>query len=78
MVIGKGKGSSTKTKATLARTNLGLLVRAITFITEHPEVNKLYFEGNINSYTYADDGASLYDVLNLFNQPARPYPRPAY
>lgn len=22
---------------------------------------------NINSYTYADEGASLYDVLNLYN-----------
>lgn len=66
-ITGRGKSSSTKTKATLARTNLGLLVRAITHITEHPEVAKLYFEGNINSYTYADDGASLYDVLNLYN-----------
>ena len=28
---------------------------------------RLYFEGNIHSYTYADDGASLYDVLNLYN-----------
>jgi hypothetical protein len=27
----------------------------------------VYFEGNINSYTYADEGASLYDVLNLHN-----------
>lgn len=25
-------------------------------------------EGNINSYTYADEGASLYDVLNLYNR----------
>lgn len=30
-------------------------------------MQRLYFEGNINSYTYADDGASLYDVLNLYN-----------
>jgi superfamily I DNA/RNA helicase len=30
-------------------------------------VQKLYFEGNIHSYTYADEGASLYDVLNLYN-----------
>ncbi len=66
-ITGKGKGGPAKTKATLARTNLGLLVRAITFITEHPSATKLYFEGNINSYTYADDGASLYDVLNLYN-----------
>src|SRR5204863_7862484 len=27
----------------------------------------IYFEGNISSYTYADEGASLYDVLNLYN-----------
>ena len=66
-ITGSGKLPSGKTKATLARTNLGLLVRAITFITDHPEVEKLYFEGNINSYTYADDGASLYDVLSLYN-----------
>ncbi len=36
------------------------------------EISKLYFEGNINSYTFADEGASLYDVLNLYNgQPAK-------
>jgi len=31
-------------------------------------VKHIYFEGNINSYTYADEGASLYDVLNLNNK----------
>lgn len=67
VITGKGNPSKGKTKATLARTNLGLLVRAITFITEHPDTKHLYFEGNINSYTYADDGASLYDVLSLYN-----------
>lgn len=67
VITGKGKPPKAKTKATLARTNLGLLVRAITFITEHPGTKHLYFEGNINSYTYADDGASLYDVLSLYN-----------
>lgn len=67
VITGKGKPPNAKTKATLARTNLGLLVRAITFITEHPGTKHLYFEGNINSYTYADDGASLYDVLSLYN-----------
>lgn len=66
-ITGSGQPPLAKTKATLARSNLGLLVRAITYITDHPEVDKLYFEGNIASYTYADDGASLYDVLNLYN-----------
>lgn len=67
VITGKGTGTTISTRATLARTNLGLLLRAITFITEQKDVTRLYFEGNINSYTYADDGASLYDVLNLYN-----------
>ncbi len=54
------------TKAVLGRTNLGLLVNAISK-WQQGQVTKLYFEGNINTYTFADDGASLYDVLNLYN-----------
>ncbi len=70
-ILGKGNTTGTHRKATIARTNLGLLLKAITFITEH-DVQHLYFEGNLNSYTYADEGASLYDVLNLYNsQPDR-------
>jgi F-box protein, helicase, 18 len=66
-ILGKGKESSTNQKATLGRTNLGLLTKAISFIKDYPDVKHLYFEGNINTYTYADDGASLYDVLHLYN-----------
>jgi F-box protein, helicase, 18 len=43
------------------------LLKAIEYVTEKKKVNAIYFEGNIHSYTYADDGASLYDVLNLYN-----------
>lgn len=58
----------TKTsRAVLARTNLGLLFKAIEYITKHKNLANIYFEGNINSYTYAEDGASLYDVLSLYN-----------
>ena len=67
-IKGAGTHDANKTKAILARTNLGLLLSAIGFITENRKVNKIYFEGNIHSYTYADEGASLYDVLNLYNQ----------
>lgn len=65
----KGNGNSNKkvSKVVIARTNLGLLLKAIEYVTEKNKVKQLYFEGNINSYTYADDGASLYDVLNLYN-----------
>jgi len=66
-ITGKGTGKQNKTKAVLARTNLGLLLKAIEYVTEKKQVKHIYFEGNINSYTYADDGASLYDVLNLYN-----------
>ena len=66
-ISGKGIDTREVTKATIARTNLGLLLRAIEYITDNRKVRHIYFEGNINSYTYADDGASLYDVLNLYN-----------
>ncbi len=66
-ITGKGTHTATATKAVLARTNLGLLLKAIEYITEKKGIQHIYFEGNINSYTYADEGASLYDVLNLYN-----------
>lgn len=66
-MAGLGTTKEIKTKAILARTNLGLLLKAIEYVTEKKNVQKIYFEGNINSYTYADEGASLYDVLNLYN-----------
>ncbi len=67
VIKGKGNFRELKTKAILARTNLGLLLRAIRYVTEKRNVKNIYFEGNINSYTYADEGTSLYDVLNLYN-----------
>ncbi len=66
-ITGKGTGKKEVTKATIARTNLGLLLKAIEFITDNTKVKHIYFEGNISSYMYADDGASLYDVLSLYN-----------
>ncbi len=66
-IKGLGNQRESKSKAVLARTNLGLLLKAIEYVTEKEKLNQIYFEGNINSYTYADDGASLYDVLNLSN-----------
>ncbi|MBN1974162.1 MAG: ATP-dependent helicase [Sedimentisphaerales bacterium] len=66
-IIGKGNSKAHKVKAVLARTNLGLLLKSIEYLQERENIQHIYFEGNINSYTYADDGASLYDVLNLYN-----------
>lgn len=66
-IKGAGGKDSQKFKATLARTNLGLLSKAIDFVTEKSKPQTIYFEGSINSYFYADEGASLFDVLNLYN-----------
>lgn len=67
----KIKGTSSITTnnltATIARTNLGLLGKAFEYVSENSKKHKLYFEGNINSYLYTEDGASLFDVLNLYN-----------
>ena len=67
-ITGKGKAGEIKSKAVIARTNLGLLLKAIDYVTEKEDLKNIYFEGNISSYTYADEGASLYDVLNLYNE----------
>lgn len=67
-ISGNGINKEFNSKAIIARTNLGLLLKAIEYVTEKKNVNAIYFEGNINSYTYADEGASLYDVLNLYNK----------
>ena len=66
-IVGKGTPDQVHSKAVIARTNLGLLLKAIEYVTEEKRVQDIYFEGNINSYTYADEGASLYDVLHLSN-----------
>jgi len=66
-IKGKGSNNETNSKAIIARTNLGLLVNAIQYVVEDKKAQKIYFEGNISSYTYAEDGASLYDILNLYS-----------
>lgn len=66
-IIGAGKPTGAAfSKATLGRTNFGLLLNAIAQ-WQGGLIKSIYFEGNINSYTFADEGASLYDVLNLYN-----------
>lgn len=66
-ITGNGTPGKINTRAVIARTNLGLLLRAIEYVTKQKKDKQIYFEGNINSYTYADEGASLYDVLSLYN-----------
>jgi superfamily I DNA/RNA helicase len=70
-ITGKGTVQGVKSKAVLARTNLGLLLKATKYVMEKETLSQIYFEGNINSYTYASDGTSLYDVLNLYSDRKR-------
>jgi F-box protein, helicase, 18 len=67
LIFGLGGSDEKKSKAVIARTNLGLLTKAIELVYEEGAAQNIYFEGNINSYTYADEGTSLYDVLGLYN-----------
>lgn len=71
VILGRGENKAVKSKAIIARTNLGLLLKAIEYVTENKDAQKIYFEGNFHSYTYAEEGASLYDVLNLYNNNKR-------
>ena len=66
VINGYGDSKSNKIKAVLARTNMGLLIKAIDLLIEKKKINSVYFEGRFERYTYADEGASIYDVLNLF------------
>lgn len=52
-------------KATIGRTNAGVLVAAIDELVEQSKIETLYFEGNFQSYTYADENGSIWDILNL-------------
>lgn len=67
-IRGVGNKVSNNYNATLARTNLGLLSKAFEIVSEDTKSRSLYFEGNFNSYLYADEGASIFDVLNLYNE----------
>jgi len=66
-ITGSGKRGRIRTRAVIARTNTGLLVKAIELLIHKKEIGSVYFEGRIENYTYAGDGASIYDVLNLYN-----------
>jgi F-box protein, helicase, 18 len=65
-IRGVGRNKKIRTRATIARSNLALLKTAIQAVEKRRSLKSLYFEGNLKSYTYAADGASIYDVLNLY------------
>ena len=65
-INGLGEFDTHKTHAVIARTNITLLIKAIEYCGKSNDIERVFFEGNLSSYTYASEGTSLYDVLNLF------------
>lgn len=65
-ISGMGDASGAiKSRAFVARTNISLLDKAIELFIDKKKVGSIYFEGNINSYTYGDEGTSLLDIIYL-------------
>lgn len=67
-ISGRGHHENINTRLTLARSNSSLLSRAIELLVQQRELNTIYFEGQLNSYTFSDEGGSIYDILNLYNR----------
>jgi len=65
-INGMGAVGPIKSRAVIARTNMNLLEKAIDYVYNQELVDRIYFEGNIERYTYASEGGSLYDVMNLY------------
>lgn len=62
--LGPAKGRI-RSRATLARSNLFLLDKAIQLLHDH-QFERIWFEGNLSAYTFASDGTSIFDVLALY------------
>ncbi len=65
-IKGQGQATAEKVNATLGRTNGAILVDVIEKLVDTETIKSVYFEGHFQSYTYADEGGSVYDVLNLY------------
>lgn len=66
-IHGMGRHQTIANRATLARSNSALLTRAIELLIQQRELKSIYFEGQLSSYTFSDEGGSVYDILNLYN-----------
>ncbi|TAJ11497.1 ATP-dependent helicase [Marinilabiliaceae bacterium JC017] len=66
-IFGMGNHKDIHSRVTLARTNSALLSRAIELLIQQREISKIYFEGQLGSYTFSEEGGSVFDILNLYN-----------
>ena len=66
-IQGMGTHRNIQSRITLARSNSKLVSKAIELLIQQKDVSKIYFEGQLQSYTFSEEGGSIYDVLNLYN-----------
>ncbi|MBS2212249.1 ATP-binding domain-containing protein [Carboxylicivirga mesophila] len=66
-IQGLGNHQPIRSRVTLARSNSKLVSRAIELLIQQKELKSIYFEGQLSSYTFSEEGGSIYDVLNLYN-----------
>ncbi|WP_430810961.1 MULTISPECIES: UvrD-helicase domain-containing protein [unclassified Carboxylicivirga] len=66
-IQGLGVHNAIKSRLLLARSNSKLVTKAIELLVQRKDIDSIYFEGQLSSYTFSDDGGSIYDVLNLYN-----------
>ncbi len=66
-MTGIDQSRSVHSRAYIARTNTGLLTKAIELSVHNHDVKRLYFEGQLSSYVFSQAGASLHDLLNLYH-----------
>lgn len=52
--------------ATIGRTNVAVLAKAIDMLCVEEQIGSLYFEGRFETYTYMDSGGSLMDIYHLY------------
>jgi len=67
IINGAGNSNGLGTYAVLARSNITLLSKIVDYAINSQKIHNFYLEGGVQSYTYTQDGASIYDVLNLMN-----------
>ena len=66
-ITGTSKQNPIQRKICIARSNNSLLTKAIDLVLQQKQRTKIYFEGELNSYTFSNEGTSIYDIFNLYN-----------
>lgn len=64
--VGRHQPAVAPVHATIGRTNVAVLAKAIDMLCIEEQIGSLYFEGRFETYTYMDSGGSLMDIYHLY------------